>query len=219
MSKEWWCPTCKVSPTWENVTFEERHAVCGTLVSGIDEPCPSCATKDSRIKELEEENARLREELEVTVGYAENLQATAMRLREAVEWALKEIAAMVPEGDDADSEYSFGGTYWEWFYRELRRKAGADSLSLSDSVSALRRMSRETMTYDHAGNIYYLPGHCPSCATKDSRIKELEGLVVDTMDFAIEGWSYASEYFKDKWDYEGELERLRGRLHKAGKEG
>jgi len=53
----------------------------------------------------------------------------------------------------------------------------------------------------------------------DSRIKELEGLVVDTMDFAIEGWSYASEYFKDKWDYEGELERLRGRLHKAGKEG
>jgi hypothetical protein len=36
-------------------------------------------------------------------------------------------------------------------------------------------MSRETMIYDPAGNIYYLPGHCPSCKSKDSRIKELEG--------------------------------------------
>jgi hypothetical protein len=52
----------------------------------------------------------------------------------------------------------------------------------------------------------------------DSRIKKLEGLVVDTMGFAIEGWSYASDYFKYKWNYNEELESLRGRLHKAGKE-
>jgi hypothetical protein len=54
---------------------------------------------------------------------------------------------------------------------------------------------------------------------RGERIKELERLVVDTLDFATEGWSYASEYFKDKWvkdkwDYEGEKERLRGRLHR-----
>jgi hypothetical protein len=71
MSKEWWCPTCKVSPTWENVTFEERHAVCGTLVSGIDEPCPSCASLRAEVERLEAEKKAILKSVRRRAGMEE----------------------------------------------------------------------------------------------------------------------------------------------------
>ena len=48
-----------------------------------------------------------------------------------------------------------------------------------------------------------------------AEVERFRGVAIDTLGFAIEGWSYASDYFKDKWDYEGELERLRKRAGKV----
>ena len=39
--------------------------------------------------------------------------------------------------------------------------------------------------------------------------KRLQKAVEEALEFACEGWAYASDYFKEKWDYAGELKRLK----------
>ena len=37
----------------------------------------------------------------------------------------------------------------------------------------------------------------------------LQKAVDELLDFAAEGWAYASDYFKEKWNFEGEYKRLK----------
>jgi predicted nucleic acid-binding Zn-ribbon protein len=45
-----------------------------------------------------------------------------------------------------------------------------------------------------------------------ARIAALKEALRDAIQFAVEGWSYAPDYFKEKWEYEKELAELRARL-------
>lgn len=52
----------------------------------------------------------------------------------------------------------------------------------------------------------------PSSSEKrERRVQELEAVLADAVALAEEGWSYASDYFKEKWNYEGELAEIRAR--------
>ena len=58
----------------------------------------------------------------------------------------------------------------------------------------------------------------------DCKIKKLEAenaelrkAVEDAIEFAEEGWSYASDYFKEKWEYEKRLAELKQIAHPAQK--
>jgi len=46
----------------------------------------------------------------------------------------------------------------------------------------------------------------------EGREKQLEEALRECIQFAIEGWAYASPYFCEKWDYEGELAKFRTAL-------
>ena len=40
-------------------------------------------------------------------------------------------------------------------------------------------------------------------------LREAKAALAETISFAEEGWSYASDYFKDKWNFEERLEKYR----------
>ena len=43
---------------------------------------------------------------------------------------------------------------------------------------------------------------------ENDTIEYLQILVLEALDLAEEGWSYASNYFKDKHEFEARLERI-----------
>lgn len=45
-----------------------------------------------------------------------------------------------------------------------------------------------------------------------ARVRALEELLDEAIEFAKEGWAYADSYYKDKWDYDGQLAALEARM-------
>jgi hypothetical protein len=50
----------------------------------------------------------------------------------------------------------------------------------------------------------------------EGRVGELEAALQEAIEFADEGWAYASPYFIEKWDYKGHRERLQAALKGKG---
>lgn len=45
-----------------------------------------------------------------------------------------------------------------------------------------------------------------------AEVRRLREALVEGIDTAEEGWSYASDYFREKWDAEGQIQKMRDAL-------
>jgi len=103
----------------------------------IGSNCPSCAEKDARIKELEEELAKWKvatdwaKELSETrelIARAEKAEADNDRLREAIRWAIRqaEMPAEPSLGLTQYTRYQEPILYREEFIAEFRKRSGME---------------------------------------------------------------------------------------------
>ena len=58
-----------------------------------------------------------------------------------------------------------------------------------------------------ADPVWIAPDLCAECGR--NKIDMLQRALVDAIDLAAEGWSYAPDYFRDKWGADERLEELR----------
>lgn len=74
-------------------------------------------------------------------------------------------------------------------------------------VAARARADRYKRLWEQVGSI---------TEERNARVAQLEAALREAIDFAHEGWGYASEYFHDKWDYAGRRSALVAVLSAAG---
>lgn len=50
--KGWWCPTCNISPSGNEVTYQEFHQICGTYIGDAEPPSQPRAAVPDEVSEL-----------------------------------------------------------------------------------------------------------------------------------------------------------------------
>jgi hypothetical protein len=50
---------------------------------------------------------------------------------------------------------------------------------------------------------------CVICSERIAHIAKLQAVVENAIELAAEGWTYASPYFREKWEYERRIDEIR----------
>lgn len=79
-----------------------------------------------------------------------------------------------------------------------------DVSGVDEAVEEIKRRIKQADDFAHSAHDCLL-----ACEEREMKLRDA---LARALDFAEEGWGYVSDYFRKKWNYDGEIAALRGVL-------